>query len=213
MLNTAFTPLRREDPALLMGRGQYTGDVPAEGALHAVFVRSPIPHGRLRSIDLQAAESAEGVAAVLTAETLLPDAEEGRAVHMPPPNPLLPVAPVLAIEPLARGEVVYVGQPVALVLAHTLGAAQQAALRVQLDIEPLDAVLDFDGTLPVSEVAHHAGEGVGRCRVDVRVRFGHRSLLGKMTGLWAGLMTGRSVFGLAIPGALAYRRPPGPPPS
>ncbi|MFN9473877.1 xanthine dehydrogenase family protein molybdopterin-binding subunit [Acidovorax sp.] len=157
MLNTAFTPLRPEDPALLRGRCQNTGDEPAEGALHAVFVRSPIPHGRLRSIDLQAAESAEGVAAVLTAETLLPDAEEGRAVHMPPPNPLLPVAPVLAIEPLARGEVVYVGQPVALVLAHTLGAAQQAALRVQLDIEPLDAVLDFDGTLPVSEVAHHAG--------------------------------------------------------
>lgn len=154
MLNTAFTPLRREDTALLTGRGQYTGDVPADGALHAVFVRSPLAHGRLRGVDTRAAEQAPGVAAVLTAATLL-GADDGRRVHMPPPNPLLPVAAATPIEPLARGEVVYVGQPVALVLARSLAAAQQAALQVHLDIEQLVPVLDFDGTQPVTEVAHH----------------------------------------------------------
>lgn len=153
MLNTAFTPLRREDTALLMGRGQYTGDVPAEGALHAVFVRSPLAHGRLLGIDALAAAQAEGVVAVLTAENLA-GAQGERRVHMPPPNPLLPVAPVTPIEPLAHGEVVYVGQPVALVLARSLAAAQQAALQVRLDIEPLTPVTDFDGARPVTQVAH-----------------------------------------------------------
>ena len=155
MLNQAFHPLRREDTALLTGRGQYTGDVVAEGVLHAVFVRSPSPHGRLRSIATGAAEQSAGVEAVLTAATLLPPADAGRVVHMPPPNPLLPVASVPRIEPLARGEVVYVGQPVALVLARSLAQAQQAAACVQLDIEPLAPVLDFDAASPVTEVAHH----------------------------------------------------------
>ncbi len=155
MLKPAFAPLRREDPALLTGRGQYTGDVVAEGALHAVFVRSPLPHGRLRSIDAHAAGLIEGVAAVLTATSLLPDSEADRVVCMPPHNSLLPVAEVPRIEPLARDEVVYVGQPVALVLAHSLAHAQHAASCVQLDIEPLAPVLDFDGTQPVTEVAHH----------------------------------------------------------
>ena len=153
MQNTAFTPLRREDTTLLTGRGQYTGDVPTDGALHAVFVRSPLAHGRLHDVDTRAAEQVDGVAAVLTADTLL-DAQDGRCVHMPPPNHLLPVSPVTPIEPLARDEVVYVGQPVALVLARTLAAAQQAALLVHLDIEPLAPVLDFDGAQPVTQVAH-----------------------------------------------------------
>ncbi len=155
MLNQAFHPLRREDPALLTGRGQYIGDVAAEGALHAVFVRSPLPHGRLRSIATEVAEQSDGVVAVLIAETLLAPSEAGRVVHMPPPNPLLPVASVPRIGPLACGEVVYVGQPVALVLARSLAQAQQAAACVQLDIEPLAPVLDFDGASPVTEVVHH----------------------------------------------------------
>ncbi|EJE48435.1 aerobic-type carbon monoxide dehydrogenase, large subunit CoxL/CutL-like protein [Acidovorax sp. CF316] len=155
MLKTAFTPLRREDPALLTGRGQYTGDVVAEGVLHAVFVRSPLAHGRLRSIATGAAEQSAGVVAVLIAETLLAPSDADRVVHMPPPNPLLPVASVPRIEPLARGEVVYVGQPVALVLARSPAQAQQAASCVQLDIEPLVPVPDFDGTRPVTEVEHH----------------------------------------------------------
>jgi carbon-monoxide dehydrogenase large subunit len=155
MLNPAFHPLRREDPALLTGRGQYTGDVAAEGALHAVFVRSTLAHGRLRSMATGAAEQSAGVVAVLTAETLLAPSDAGRTVHMPQPNPLLPVASVPRIEPLARGEVVYVGQPVAMVLARSLAQAQQAASCVQLDIEPLVPVLDFDGTSPVTEVEHH----------------------------------------------------------
>ncbi|MES2610915.1 MAG: xanthine dehydrogenase family protein molybdopterin-binding subunit [Pseudomonadota bacterium] len=169
MLNQAFHPLRREDPALLTGRGQYTGDVAAEGALHAVFVRSPLPHGRLRSIATEAAEQSDGVVAVLTAATLMAPSEAGRVVHMPPPNPLLPVASIPRIEPLARGEVVYVGQPVALVLARSLAQAQQAAACVQLDIELLAPVLDFDGASPVTEVVHQFEASGARPAVSCEV--------------------------------------------
>jgi aerobic carbon-monoxide dehydrogenase large subunit len=151
MLTSPFTPLRREDPALLTGRGQFTGDVAAGDALHAVFVRSPQPHGRLLAIDAQAAEASSGVVAVLTAETLMPP---GREVFLPPPNALLPVAHVPRIEPLARDEVVYVGQPVAIVLARSAAEAQQAAQRVVLHIEALAPVLDFAGADPVTQVTH-----------------------------------------------------------
>lgn len=151
MPTTTFTPLRREDPALLTGRGSYTGDVVCPGTLHAVFVRSPMPHGCLRLIDTQGAENAPGVVAVLTAATLT---LEGRAVYMPPPNPLLPFMHVPQMEVLARDVVSYVGQPVALVVARSQAEAQHAAQRVQMDIEPLAPVLDFAGSESVTRVSH-----------------------------------------------------------
>lgn len=151
MSTTLFKPTRREDPVLLRGQGTYTADVEAPEALHAVFVRSPLAHGRIRSVAVQAAQAAPGVVAVLTAHTLTPD---GAPVFMPAPNPLYPVTHLPRLEPLAREEVHYVGQPVALVLATTLPQAREAAQRVQLDIEPLPAALDFEGGQQVSEVAH-----------------------------------------------------------
>src|SRR5579859_325285 len=66
--------LRREDPALLTGRGQYVDDVrvPAElgEVLHAYMVRSPVAHARITSVDVDAARGADGVVAVLTAADL-----------------------------------------------------------------------------------------------------------------------------------------------
>jgi carbon-monoxide dehydrogenase large subunit len=151
MPTTTFTPLRREDPALLTGCGTYTGDVLCPGTLHAVFVRSPMPHGRVRAIDTHWAEGAPGVVAVLTAATLNPS---GKAVFLPAPNPLLPIAHAPQMEVLARDVVSYVGQPVALVVARSQAEAQHAAQKVQLDIEPLTPVLDFAGTESVTQVSH-----------------------------------------------------------
>ncbi len=151
MPTTTFTPLRREDPALLTGRGTYTGDVLCPGTLHAVFVRSPMPHGRVRAIDTHGAEGAPGVVAVLTAATLNPS---GKAVFLPAPNSLLPIAHAPQMEVLARDVVSYVGQPVALVVARSQAEAQHAAQKVQLDIEPLTPVLDFAGTESVTQVSH-----------------------------------------------------------
>lgn len=156
MSTVNFLPLRREDPALLKGGGCFSADVKAPQALHAAFVRSPLAHGRILSVNIEAAGAAEGVVAVLTAQTLTDD---GRAVYMPAPNPLLPIARLPPMEPLARDRVVYAGQPVALVLAHTLAQAQQAADRVQLQLEPLQALLDFGEASPITQVHHHQGGG------------------------------------------------------
>lgn len=166
MTHQAFTALRREDPDLLMGRGCYTGDAPADDALHAVFVRSPLAHGRIRAIACDSALA--GGVALLTAESLTPD---GVPVYLPDPNPLLPVARVPRIEPLARSEVVYVGQPVALVLAPSLALAQQAAHKVQLDLEPLEAEPDFSPAHPVTEIvfAHGPQGNPAAAAVEVRV--------------------------------------------
>jgi len=58
---------RREDPALITGRGKYTDDLNAPGMAHAAIVRSPYAHARIRGIDASAAEALPGVLAVLTA--------------------------------------------------------------------------------------------------------------------------------------------------
>ena len=62
--------VRREDPALLTGRGRYVDDVAPEGALHAFVVRSPLAHARILSVDVTEAREAPGVVAVYTAADL-----------------------------------------------------------------------------------------------------------------------------------------------
>ena len=159
MHRSTFTTLRREDTALLTGRGTYTGDVRVDDSLHAVFVRSSLPHGRLQPIDTHALEQAPGVVAVLTAATLTPN---GQAVYLPAPNPLLAISCAQRTEVLAREWVTYVGQPVALVVARSLQEARAAAQTVQLNIEPLPAVLDFASNEPITQVVHQFDAGESR---------------------------------------------------
>ena len=69
--------LRREDDALVRGQGEYVGNVPLEGALHAHFVRSTTAHGTIESIEVDDARSMPGVVAVYTATALGLDARPG----------------------------------------------------------------------------------------------------------------------------------------
>ena len=62
--------LRSEDPRFLRGQGRYLENIPIEGALRAMFVRSIMPHARLLGVDLDAARDAPGVVAVYTADDL-----------------------------------------------------------------------------------------------------------------------------------------------
>src|ERR1700722_19073829 len=62
--------LRSEDPRILTGRGRYIDDVVVPGMLHAAFLRSQIPHGRLRSLDVAEARQLPGVVAVYTGEDM-----------------------------------------------------------------------------------------------------------------------------------------------
>src|SRR4051794_11553964 len=130
---------RLEDASLLRGRGRFADDIEIPGLLHAVFVRSPIAHALLKSIDGERARSLSGVRAVLIYRDLRPLLTCDRI-------PLaLPVSAIrFHVDPgyLAEGELTYVGEPVALVVAESRALAEDAASLVTLDYETLPAVVD-----------------------------------------------------------------------
>lgn len=158
---------RVEDHRLLTGRGLYVHDVRQPGMLHAVFVRSTHARARLAGVDLQAARDAEGVVAVIGPEQLA-----GR--FMPPINALVsgmrqPDCPLLA-----QGRVDSVGQPIALVLATGLHAAQAAAELVFVDYDAEPAQGDMaPGVTPVGSVRHQAGKAQAAPSAH-RVRLSHQ---------------------------------------
>jgi carbon-monoxide dehydrogenase large subunit len=126
--------LRVEDPAFLTTGAIYTEDLVDDrlaGALHAVFVRSPIAHARLGDIDTAEALAQPGVTAVLTAADLTDLPERKGAFGSKMPEPVL-----------ATDVVRFVGQPVAVVLAETREAATDAAELVEVDYQPLPALVD-----------------------------------------------------------------------
>ena len=133
---------RVEDDALLRGRGRYTDDVVAAGAAAGVFVRSPHAHAVIREVDCAEASKMPGVIAVITAGDFAA-ANLGSvttAIPLPGRNGMKPITPFRPA--LATGRALHVGQPVALVVAETGAAAQDAADRVAVDYEPLPAVVD-----------------------------------------------------------------------
>ncbi len=133
---------RVEDPDLLRGRSTYVDDVRSvTGVLHAVFVRSYVAHALVRSLDVEAARSAPGVHAVLTAADL----------DLGPVIPFVPVNADCPRMPLATDRVRFVGEPVAVVVAQTRAQAVDAAELVDVDYEPLPAVVD-----PVDALAEGA---------------------------------------------------------
>lgn len=120
----------------MTGAATFLADVPAPGALHAVFVRSAVAHGELRSIDVRDALDQPAVVAVFTAGDLdLADIPEW-------PRAGASARPELARPCLATDRVRFVGEPLAVVVARTEAEAVDAAERVVVDIDPLPAVVD-----------------------------------------------------------------------
>ncbi|MDX6299256.1 MAG: aerobic carbon-monoxide dehydrogenase large subunit [Nocardioidaceae bacterium] len=128
---------RVEDPELLTGRSTYVDDLRVPDTAHAVFVRSPFAHARIRAIDISDAERAPGVLAVHTSATL-------GSVPVPP---FAVVNDKVGHPPLADGVVRYVGDPVALVVAATRAEAVDAAELVDIDYDELPAVVDMEAAL------------------------------------------------------------------
>ena len=125
--------LRKEDPALLSGRGRYADDlaVPA-GTLHAHVVRSPHAHAEIRGIDAAKALAHDGVWAVITGDDVRKLSDPFLTAIRTPVQQW-----ALAVE-----RVRYVGEPVALVVADSRYVAEDAAELVEIDYAPLDAVID-----------------------------------------------------------------------
>jgi carbon-monoxide dehydrogenase large subunit len=131
---------RREDARLIRGAGRYTADVNLEGQLHAAFVRADRAAARIRAIDTAAAKAAPGVVAVYTGADFaaLPLKTPGTLVGYPGRGGSKLILPEWL--PCARGQVRYVGEEVALVVAETAAQALDAAGLVDVDYEDLPAV-------------------------------------------------------------------------
>jgi carbon-monoxide dehydrogenase large subunit len=133
---------RIEDDALLRGAGRFGDDGKPAGALAAYFVRSPHAFANIEHIDVAAAKRAPGVVAVLTAADLA-----GAHYHsISHPHPIPGRGGKAAVAPhrasLAASRVLHVGEPVAMVIAVSAQAAQDAGEKVAVDYQPLDAVTD-----------------------------------------------------------------------
>ena len=122
---------RREDARLLTGQGRFTADVNLPGQLFAHFVRSDRAHARIVSIDTS---QARGAAAVFTGEDVA-------HFKTPPPMVKYPIT-VPHRDILARDRVRYVGQEVALVIAASAAAAQDAAEAIVIEYQDLPALAD-----------------------------------------------------------------------
>ncbi len=130
--------IRKEDPKFLTTGGMYLDDLnPRElaGAAHVAYVRSPVAHGTITSIDVTEALALPGVIAVLTGVDL----------------ELQPIAspynPIVARPFLAMDRVRYVGEPIAAVVTETREAAADASEAVIVEIEPLDAYVDVEAAM------------------------------------------------------------------
>jgi len=149
--------LRSEDRALLTGAARYLDDVPYQGALHGVFVRSPIAHALVRSVDVDEARAMPGVVGVFVAGDM-------GGLRMPP----IEDSPETFARPLlATDRVLFVGEPVAVVVAQTRAQAMDAADAVAVDYEPLAPVIDPETALepdaPILFQAHGSNLAI---RVD-----------------------------------------------
>ncbi|WP_419948050.1 molybdopterin cofactor-binding domain-containing protein [Candidatus Palauibacter sp.] len=137
---------RNEDARLLTGRAQFVEDVEPPGTLHVAFVRSDLPAGRLRSLDVEGARAHPGVHAVFTAADLGPLLRPGAVLVPPPPLEGLVFHARTAL-PLVRDRIRHQGEALAMIVADSRYVAEDAAALVEADIEPLDAVVDLGRAL------------------------------------------------------------------
>ena len=143
---------RREDPKLITGQGNYLDDIKLPGMLHIALVRSPYAHANVLSIDASKALAMPGVVAVFTGADMMdinpmPAAWQAGGVKN---NAMTPRA-------LAVGKVTLVGDPVAMVIAEDRYTARDAVDAVDVEYEPLDAVVDARKAVEPGAPQLHAG--------------------------------------------------------
>src|SRR3954463_9542384 len=145
---------RLEDDTLLRGAGRYTDDFALADAAHAVVVRSPHAHARIRNISIP---KSPGVIAVLTGKDAAADGLGHVLCLIEMENLKKTPRPILALDTVR-----HVGDPVAVVIAQTRAQAKDAADAVEVDYEPLPAVTD----VREGEVAFDIGLGQSREKVE-----------------------------------------------
>ena len=130
---------RNIDPKFLRGEGSYVDDINLPGALHAAFVRSPYARAKINHIDIQDALEKDGVMAVYTCDNI------GELdIELPLLIPHDCMKDARTQRPLARDDVFYVGQAVAMIVAVNRYVAEDAALLVDVDYDPLPVEVDIE---------------------------------------------------------------------
>jgi carbon-monoxide dehydrogenase large subunit len=138
---------RLEDPILLAGQGNFLDDVELARQAHAVVLRSPVAHARIRSIDTSAAEQSPGVLAVYTGADIEAD-DSVQHLDVPGAGAVAPAPIVVPPRRLLVSDTVrYVGDYVAFVVAESVAQARDAADLIMVDYEELPAVTDLEATL------------------------------------------------------------------
>ena len=132
-------PMKRvEDPRLIKGVATYVDDLNPPGLLHAVFLRSPHAHARVKKVDTRAARAMPGVIAVLTGADL-----NEKLGPVPCASPM-PDQKSPRHTALAGDWVYFVGHPVAVIVARDLAAALDALDTIEVEYQPLPAVIDAE---------------------------------------------------------------------
>ncbi|HYI19259.1 MAG TPA: xanthine dehydrogenase family protein molybdopterin-binding subunit, partial [Solirubrobacteraceae bacterium] len=148
---------RKEDPRMITGRGRYVDDMVLPGMLYMAVVRSPEAHAKIVSIDSEAARSYPGVHGVFTGKDL--DIASGLPMAWVPPGVEIKTPEHW---PLAKDEVKYVGQGVAIVLGDDKYRVVDAAEQVLVEYEPLPVVVDPEKAINDTETLVHPDLGTNQ---------------------------------------------------
>jgi aerobic carbon-monoxide dehydrogenase large subunit len=143
------SPLRKEDAHLITGQTSWTDNIQAAGMLTMAFVRSPMAHARITSIDTSEAESSPGVIAVFTGAELVDECPSLPCAWPVTEDMKLPAHPPMAVDTVRHA-----GEPVAVVVARDRYAAADAAEKVVVEYDPLPAVIDLEDALRDDVVLH-----------------------------------------------------------
>ena len=160
---------RSEDPRILTGAGRYVDDIKLPGMLHAAFVRSPMAHARVPSVNVSAAQALPGVVAVLTGADV-------EAMTVPGPDLLMAlmgwVGPTPQFTLLATDKVRFVGDPVAIVVAESRYIAEDGCELVEVEYDDLPPVVNAAFALDPSSPPLFANLGDNIARPHSRSEFG-----------------------------------------
>jgi len=163
---------RVEDRRFLLGQGRYVDDISLPGQCHGVTVLSPHAHARIKRIDIDKAKTAPGVLGVLTGADAAAQKLGSFTAHLMPEDFGAPKGH-RTFQPVLNAEKVrFVGDRVAFVVAETLTQARDAAELVEVDYEPLPAVVNLEDT--AKDGAPKVWEDCPQGNVGFRLMFGNK---------------------------------------
>ena len=152
---------RKEDASLLRGRGTFVENLTLPGTVSMIVIRSPYPHARIVSVNLDAARKAKGVVAAFSGADLAAEWVGG----MPCAWPVTEDIKMPPHYPLATEEARYQGDGVAVVIAETRALAKDAAELVEVEYEPLPSIADVEKALDPGAPLVHSDLGTNECYV------------------------------------------------